>query len=327
MIALLCAPAVPLIGVALVLALGLRPSARALIVAGVVWVASAGIWFLVIPLPDVAALQGAIIASVTLVIATVWPALHRLAVAALALLALVPLSFAGYDRAGGWLVASLDYVDFAALGMLGLAMGATALVLGWRGGEQAEQVRERWPLGSLAALIGALGWIALVVGSELAVDEITPILAANVTLAVGGGLAGWLGGELLLTRRVTPEALPAGLTAGALGVAAGVPWLPPAAAASLGVIAGISAAVAAAWASRDGRRPSARLAAITLPPSIVGLLGTGLLTSGPGWVNSGQPDLVFSELLGGAVIVVWAAVVALLVARVGVRRARATRAD
>lgn len=313
MIALLLSPLVPLLGVALVLGAGARVTARAVAIALGAWVVTGCIWFSVVGSLDIVALQGSVAAAATLVVVALWPGMHRLAITAWVLLVPLVVAFTTFDVIGGLLVRGLGYVDFGSASVLGVALGVTAIVLR-RTAAAPAALGWRAAIGAGAAAV--VGWLGLLVGAELTIDALTPVIVSVTAVSLVSGLVGWLGVELATARRVTPASIPAGLVAGGVVVAAGAPWLSVPFALVLGLLAG---AVGAAFARRRVTA-AGRLSAITLPAAVLGLIATGLLTSGPGWVNSGQPDLLFSELLGALVIAAWAAVVSMILA-LSLRRA------
>ncbi|MGV8886244.1 MAG: hypothetical protein ACOH1T_11735 [Microbacteriaceae bacterium] len=323
MIAVVGALFVPLIGVAMVIALDIRLSLRPILLALAAWCVIGGTWFAIFPDLGVAALQGAIAACVTLVVASVWPGMHRLALGAWVLLVVLLVAFASFDVIGGLLVASLGYVDFGSVSVLGVVVAATALGLPREGSSAIDEAKPSWVVGAVAAGGGVVGWIGLLVGAELTVDTLTPTIISTALLGTFAGVAGVVLAQLVFSRHVTAIALPTGVTAGGLAVAAGAPWLPSVAVVILGLVAGALSALALRTVSRRAPSRARQLMALTAPSAVLALIATGLFTSGPGWVNSGQPDLLFRELLGAGLIAVWAFLVSLLLRRT-VRRSPAS---
>ncbi|MEQ1735971.1 MAG: hypothetical protein ABL886_06170 [Rhodoglobus sp.] len=204
----------------------------------------------------------------------------------------------------GWTVlvfVPVAMISFTGLGPLGLrpidqggslainvAAGAAAL-----GGLVATRSRTRLasgsPLPSGMATAGvvalSLGWL---VGSELAVDELTPTILINGLAGAAGGVAGWLLVQRIRHQSTTLAAVAAGLVSGLVAVSAGSAMYAPVAAFAAAMIASSAACLFTLSRVGHSARQQWFIVGSHLIAGAIGLVALGLFGNDFGFLFTGQ---------------------------------------
>lgn len=189
-------------------------------------------------------------------------------------------------------------IDLGGALVLFVAPGATAIVLGR---SSAPPPAPGIPRAFGAAIALWIAWAALLVGLELAVDELTPVILSSVLIAPSASLVSFLLVRALRTRQVRPMDVATGVIAGLAAATPAsalieAPW-----SAVVGALAGV---LAAAVAGRSTAPTTARLmVAALLVPAGVGLVAVGLFETGYGFIFAGQPDSAVRQLVAVVTVV------------------------
>ncbi len=213
----------------------------------------------------------------TVVFALVWTVVVFVPVALLSFTGLGPLGVRPIDQ-GGSLAINV------ATG--GAALGALVTV------KSPARPGSAAPLSlgiAIAAVIAlALGWLGWLVGSELAIDELTPVILVNGVAGAAGGVAGWLVVQRIRHQSTTWGAVAAGLVSGLVAVSAGSGMYEPIAAFFAALLAGAAACLFTL--SRVGRstREQWFIVGSHLIAGAVGLVVLGLFANDFGFLFTGQ---------------------------------------
>jgi ammonium transporter, Amt family len=227
-------------------------------------------------------------------------------------LVLVPVAFVTFDVVDGWIYVTLGTIDYGGACQVGLSLGVIGLVLSILSrsrSKPAQQAvrRNTWSLVT-ATILGLAGWIALSAGAELAIDQTTiPVLTNTLAGAIAGAI-GWSIAEAIRVHRVGLVGLVSGMTAGVLVTLPTSPWLVPVAAATLAILAGILGSLTLAGLRRAGFGEWSSILAICLVPALFGMLATGLVENGIGFIYAGQPGIFLNQLSGSALVMGYATI-------------------
>jgi ammonium transporter, Amt family len=231
---------------------------------------------------------------------------------------LVPVAFVTFDVVDGWIYVTLGTIDYGGACQLGLCLGVMGLVLAILVRRRSTPalsisvqgaVRRSRRSFVIATALGLVGWIALSAGAELAIDQTTvPVLTNTLAGAIAGAI-GWSIAEAIRVHRVGLTQIVSGMTAGVLVTLPTSPWLMPVAAATLAILAGILGSLTLAVLRRAGFGEWSSIPAICLVPALFGMLATGLVENGIGFIYAGQPGIFLNQLSGSALVLGYAAIV------------------
>jgi len=209
--------------------------------------------------------------------------------------------------AGVWSVAVFPFaavVAFSGLGPFGIrpidqggslpvhvAAGASALGVLIAAGKSRKAVQALTQgRATLAASVAVLtvGWLGWLIGAELAINELAPLIVANALLSAAGGISGWVIVQRIRHQSTTLAAMAAGLISGLVGVTAGAPFYAPAAAFVVGLASGVFASLVTLRAVSHGGHQQWFLVGTHLVAGAVGLVVLALLASDLGFFFTGQ---------------------------------------
>ncbi|MDP3209411.1 MAG: hypothetical protein Q8M65_09715, partial [Rhodoglobus sp.] len=169
------------------------------------------------------------------------------------------------------------------------------------------------PVGMATAGVVALsvGWLGWMVGSELAIDELIPVILANGVAGAAGGVAGWLVVQRIRHQSTSLGAVAAGLVSGLVAVSAGSAMYEPFAAFVVAVLA--SSAACLFTISRVGRSPRQQwfIVGSHLVAGAVGLVGLGLFANGFGFLFTGQYVVLRDQVISCVLIAAYSMGVAI----------------
>ncbi len=224
---------------------------------------------------------------------------------------------------GGWLVNRMGLVDFAGGTAVEICSGASglalAIVLGKRVGFGRDPMR---PHNLTLVMLGAgllwFGWYGFNAGSALTAGHKAAVVFVTTTLAGAAGTLGWLALERMRDGKATSLGAASGLVAGLVAITPSCGSLTPVGALVMGAVAGAVCAVTVGLKFRFGYDDSLDVVGVHLVGGIVGTLGIGLLASGAaptavsGLFDGGGLTLLEHQLLGSAVVLVYAFVMSAL---------------
>ncbi|UAJ77988.1 ammonium transporter [Leifsonia sp. ZF2019] len=236
--------------------------------------------------------------------------------AAWSVLVLFPVGYAVFALSDGWAVSLLGVVDYGGALPVGLAAGASAvgvIVACGRGEHPAESGRSL-PVVAIGGTLVWVGWLGLVTGSEGAVDQYTATIAINAFLASAAGCLMWMLVDRVLLRRPTLVSVFCGAASGLVAITPASGVLTLGWSLLLGALAALACATMVDLAARARFGPALALCVIMIVGSAVGLLFVGLFGAGGGMVESGNFDLFIAQGVAAVAVLVYAFVIALLIA-------------
>ena len=219
------------------------------------------------------------------------------------------LTFAPY--AASWPVA-IAPVDHGGSLAVNVSAGAAALGVLLLGGPRLRTATLDRRTGLAAMVALSVGWIAWLVGAELAIDDVTPGIVLNGLIGGLGGVAGWLVVQRLSHRSTTLPAVAAGLVSGLVAVTAGAPLFTPVSAAAAGILAGGAACIFTLRRVVVTRRQQWFVVGSHLVAAAVGIVVLGLLATGTGFLFTGSLALIINQVVGTVLVCAYSTVVALL---------------
>jgi ammonia channel protein AmtB len=198
-----------------------------------------------------------------------------------------------------------------------------------------EHLRPRSWFMLASGLLLWVGWTAALVGLELDIDKMTPVILLNCLVGPAWSVLGWLIMQRIRSATTTAQGAVAGLLCGLVAVTAGCAYLDSVWSAVIGATGGIACSLFVGGRVAATRRPAwffvgAHLMAGGLGLILLGLFGTGYGLIFTGQIMSLQVQFVFT--LG---TIVWTALVSVALwpvvrkslARQSLKRARITVAE
>lgn len=233
-------------------------------------------------------------------------------------LVLFPVGYAVFALSDGWAVSLLGVVDYGGALPVGLAAGASAVgvIVACGRGEHPAQTGRSLPVVALGGTLVWVGWLGLVTGSEGAVDQYTAPIAINAFVASAAGCLMWMLVDRVLLRRPTLVSVFCGAFSGLVSITPASGVLTIGWALLLGALAALACATMVDVAARARFGPALALCVIVIVGSAVGLLFVGLFGAGGGMVESGNFDLFIAQGVATVAVLVYAFLVALLLALV-----------
>lgn len=197
-----------------------------------------------------------------------------------------------HDYAGSLNVHALG--GFLALGLI-IALGPR--IGRYVKGKAVPMPGHNIPMAMSGAFILAIGWYGFNVGSSLAVNEISGLVAATTTLAMAGGGLG-----ALLASKKDVLFTPNGLVAGLVAICAGTDIVSPIAALIIGIIAGVQVPLVFKFLEKKGIDDVCGVVSVhgtagVIGAILAGVFGTTLLG------GSGDVNLVNQIIAAGVVII------------------------
>lgn len=231
-------------------------------------------------------------------------------------LVLFPAGYAVFALSDGWAVSLLGVVDYGGALPVGLAAGASAagVIVACGRGEHLVESGRSLPIVAVGGTLVWIGWLGLVTGSEGAVDQYTAPIAINAFLAASAGCLMWMLVDRILLRRPTLASVFCGAFSGMVAITPASGVLTLGWSLLLGALAALACATMVDVAARARFGPALALCVIMIVGSMVGLLFVGLFGRGGGMVESGNFDLFIAQGISAVAVLVYAFVVALLLA-------------
>ena len=223
-------------------------------------------------------------------------------------------------HAGGWLVNRVGTIDFAGGMAVEICSGASALalavVLGARVGFGKDAMR---PHNLTLVMLGAgllwFGWYGFNAGSALGANHAAAVVFVTTTCAGAAGAIGWLTLERLRDGHATTLGAASGMVAGLVAITPSGGSVTPLGALLMGLVAGVVCALAVGLKYRWRYDDSLDVVGVHLVGGLVGTIGIGILataaapTGVDGLLYGGGVDQLGRQLLGAAVVLVYAFVV------------------
>lgn len=216
------------------------------------------------------------------------------------------LTFAPF--AASWPI-DIEPVDHGGSLAVNVSAGAAALGVLLLGGPRLRTATIGRVTGLLAMVGLCLGWLAWLVGAELAIDDVTPGILLNGLVGAGGGVVGWLVVQRLSHKSTTLNAVAAGLVSGLVAVTAGAPLFTPVSAAAAGILAGGAACITTLRRVGASRRQQWFVVGSHLVAAAVGIVVLGLLATGMGFLFTGSLSLIINQVVATVLVALYSAVV------------------
>lgn len=231
-------------------------------------------------------------------------------------LVLFPTGYAVFALGDGWAVSLLGVIDYGGALPIGLAAGASAagVIVACGRGEHSAETGRSLPVVAIGGTLVWVGWLGLVTGSEGAVDQYTAPIAINAFVASAAGCLMWMLVDRILLRRPTLVSVFCGAFSGLVAITPASGVLTFGWALLLGALAALACATMVDVAARARFGPALALCVIVIVGSGVGLLFVGLFGAGGGMVESGNFDLFIAQGVATVAVLVYAFVIALLLA-------------
>ncbi len=219
------------------------------------------------------------------------------------------LTFAPY--AASWPIA-IAPVDHGGSLALNVSAGAAAMGVLLLGGPRLRTATIGRMTGVIAMVGLSVGWLAWLVGAELAIDDVTPSILLNGLVGGGGGVVGWLVVQRLSHRSTTLNAVAGGLVSGLVAVTAGAPLFTPVSAAAAGILAGGAACIFTLRRVGASRRQQWFVVASHLIAAAVGIVVLGLLATGMGFLFTGSLALIINQVAGTVLVASYSTIVSIV---------------
>jgi len=225
-----------------------------------------------------------------------------------------------------WPIA-LQPVDHGGSLALNVCSGAAALGVLLAGGRRVKSAPIGLKRGVTAMVALCAGWLAWLVGAELAIDDVTPLILVNGLVGAVGGVIGWLVVQRISHLSTTLPAVAAGLVSGLVAVTSGASLFTPVSAAATGIIAGGAACIFTLRRVGASRRQQWFIVGSHLVAGAVGIVLLGLLATSMGFLFTGSTRLIQNQIAGTLVIASYSALVSFLLWQVLRRVPGATTAQ
>ncbi len=193
-------------------------------------------------------------------------------------------------------------VDHGGSLAVNVATGAAALGVLIAGGPRARTVPINRATGVVAVVALCAGWLAWLVGAELAIDDVTPLILSNGLVGAIGGMVGWLVVQRISHMSTTLAAVAAGLVSGLVAVTAGASLFTPVSAAATGILAGGAACIFTLRRVGASRRQQWFVVGSHLVSGAVGIVLLGVLATNMGFLFTGSTAFVQNQV--GATLLV-----------------------
>ena len=225
---------------------------------------------------------------------------------------------------GGGFLGSMGVLDFAGGTVVhfnaGIAGLVCTLVLGHRTGYGSEEMS---PHNLLYALMGAsllwVGWFGFNAGSAVAANDLAGIAMMNTQIAAAAATVSWMFVEWAFAKKPSVLGLLSGAVAGLVAITPAAGFVAPDGALIIGLIAGVICYVGAVWMKKlFGYDDSLDAFGIHGVGGAVGAVLTGVFATssinslGKGLID-GNPDQVYTQLLGLGYAGLYCAVVTFII--------------
>ena len=237
-------------------------------------------------------------------------------------------AFASQGGNGGWIIDKLGALDFAGGTVVEINSGAAALalavVLGRREGFKRDAMRpHNIPFILLGAGLLWFGWFGFNAGSALAAGQLASVAMINTQIATAAAAMSWIAYEKLTTGKPTTLGVASGAIAGAVAITPSCGFVTPLGALIIGLVGGVASAYAVSLKYRFNYDDSLDVVGIHGVGGLVGMVGIGLLASkaanpagGEGLFISGNPDLLFKQVIAATTVAAFSFIGTWLIATV-----------
>lgn len=237
-------------------------------------------------------------------------------------------AFASQGGNGGWIIDKLGALDFAGGTVVEINSGAAALalavVLGRREGFKRDAMRpHNIPFILLGAGLLWFGWFGFNAGSALAAGQLASVAMINTQIATAAAAMSWIAYEKLTTGKPTTLGVASGAIAGAVAITPSCGFVTPLGALVIGLVGGVASAYAVSLKYRFNYDDSLDVVGIHGVGGLVGMVGIGLLASkaanpagGEGLFISGNPDLLFKQVIAATAVAAFSFIGTWLIATV-----------
>ena len=176
-------------------------------------------------------------------------------------------------------------------------------------------------------LLGAgllwFGWFGFNAGSALTAGQLASIAMINTQIATAAAAMSWIAYEKVKTGKPTTLGVASGAIAGAVAITPSCGYVTPLGALAIGLVGGVASAYAVSLKYRFNYDDSLDVVGIHGVGGFVGMVGIGLLGStaanaagGNGLFVSGNPDLLFKQLIAAATVATFSFIGTWLIATV-----------
>lgn len=215
----------------------------------------------------------------------------------------------------GWL-ANLGMKDFAGSAAVHAVGGFAALGLAFVLGPRKDRFNSdgsanvfapsNIPLASCGAFVLWFGWFGFNAGSTLdASNSALAVIALNTMLAAAGGGAATLIFTMFKYDKADPSMTINGVLSGLVAVTAGCAYVAPWSAVLIGIIAGIIVIYATLLIDKLKIDDPVGAVAVHGFNGLFGTIAVGLFDTTDGLLTTGNPSLLFIQLLGAVVVSFW----------------------
>lgn len=224
----------------------------------------------------------------------------------------------------GWILNSVEAIDFAGGTAVHINSGAAALVLaivlGKRLGWPREAMRpHNLPLVMLGAGLLWFGWFGFNAGSAGAADGVAGVAFINTVAATAAAMLAWLMVERVRDGRPTSLGLASGVVAGLVAITPACTSVSPLGAIGVGAIAGAVCAFAVTIKYRLGYDDSLDVVAVHLVGGLVGTLlvgffATSLAPAGvDGLFYGGGVDQLWRQAVGAGAVLIYSLIMTAII--------------
>ena len=232
-----------------------------------------------------------------------------------------PLAHMVWGGDGSFIGDTIGALDFAGGDVVHISSGLTglilALLLGKRKGFGVMSYRpHNVPFVALGATLLWFGWFGFNGGSEFAADGVAALAVLNTVVASGAGLVTWMVVERVRNGKPTLVGAATGLVAGLVAITPAAGFVEPWAAVLMGIIVAPICYFAISFLkAKIGYDDALDAFGCHSVGGIIGGILTGIFcvpdlswTDKGGLIYTGDPSLLFSQILGILVTIVFVAV-------------------
>jgi Amt family ammonium transporter len=231
---------------------------------------------------------------------------------------------------GGWVASKIGPLDFAGGTVVHISSGVSALVcalyLGRRKGYGDEPMPpHNLPFTVMGAGLLWVGWFGFNAGSALASNGLAATALLNTHTAAAAAALGWMIMEFGRARQPTVLGAASGAVAGLVAITPAAGFVSPVASILIGAVAGAICYLAVSFKPRFGYDDALDVVGVHFVGGTLGALLTGVFASRQinpaieslalgtrgGWIESGQPTLLWQQFLGVAVTIVYCGIATL----------------
>ena len=228
---------------------------------------------------------------------------------------------------GGFIANTIGAIDFAGGTAIHINAGAAALALALVAGPRLGFGRTPMrPHNLTLVMLGAamlwFGWFGFNAGSALGANELAGLAWVNTLGATAAAMLGWLLVERFRDGHATSLGAASGIVAGLVGITPAAGSVSPLGGLVIGLAAGVAGAFAVGLKYKLGYDDSLDVVGVHLVGGLVGTLMIGFLadpnspTGEAGLFYGGGFGVLWAQILGAGVVLVYSFVVTLIIAKV-----------